>query len=169
MPITPFHIGPGILLKALLQGSFSLMVFGWSQILMDIQPVYVVLSNSTLLELHGFSHTYLGATLLAVLSALSGKYLSEYGLKKLELSTIEQPIKIVWGIAFLSAFLGTYSHVALDSIMHGDIQPYFPFEEGNHLFDIIDMEQLHKFCIYSGVAGGIIYYLVQLIAGNIKY
>jgi hypothetical protein len=169
MPFTLFHIGPGILLKALLQGSFSLMVFGWAQIVMDIQPLYVMLSNTTRLQLHGFSHTYLGATLLAVLSALSGKYLSEFGLKVLGLSSITQPIKIVWGIAFFSAFLGTYSHVALDSIMHSDIQPYFPFATGNDLLGIIDMEQLHKFCIYSGVAGGIIYYLVQLIADNIKY
>jgi hypothetical protein len=28
MPFTPFHMGPGILFKALLQGSFSLMVLG---------------------------------------------------------------------------------------------------------------------------------------------
>ena len=28
MPFTPLHMGPGLLVKALLQGSFSLMVFG---------------------------------------------------------------------------------------------------------------------------------------------
>ncbi len=163
MPFTPLHIGPGILLKALLQGSFSLMVFGWAQIVMDMQPLYVLVTNTRRIELHGFSHTYLGATLLAVLSALSGKYLSEFGLRLLGLSTIKQPIKIVWRIAFFSAFLGTYSHVVLDSIMHGDIQPYYPFASGNHLLDIIDVELLHEFCIYSGVVGGIIYYIVQLV------
>jgi hypothetical protein len=163
MPFTPLHIGPGILLKALLQGSFSLMVFGWAQIVMDIQPLYVILSNNRHLELHGFSHTYLGATLLAVLSALSGKYLSEFGLKLLGISTLAQPIKIVWGIAFFSAFLGTYSHVVLDSIMHSDIQPYYPFASGNHLLAIIDMDLLHELCIYSGVVGAVIYGIVQLI------
>lgn len=166
MPFTPLHMGPGILLKALLQGSFSLMVFGWAQILMDIQPLYVMISDTRHLELHGFSHTYLGATLLAILSALSGKYLSEFGLKLLGLSTIAQPIKIVWGIAFFSAFLGTYSHVVLDSIMHSDIQPYYPFAVGNQLLNIIDMEQLHTLCIYSGIVGGVIYYIGQLIAGK---
>jgi hypothetical protein len=156
-------MGPGILIKALLQGSFSLMVFGWAQIVMDIQPLYVLLSNNRRLELHGFSHTYLGATLLAILSALSGKYLSEVGLKLLRLSTQTQPIKIVWGIAFFSAFIGTYSHVVLDSIMHSDIQPYYPFASGNHLLGMIDMERLHKLCIDSGVVGGVIYYIVQLV------
>jgi hypothetical protein len=166
MPFTPLHMGPGILLKALLQGSFSLMVFGWAQIVMDIQPLYVLLSDSRHLELHGFSHTYLGASLLAVLSALSGKHLSEFGLKLLGLSSLAQPIKIVWGIAFFSAFLGTYSHVVLDSIMHADIKPYYPFATGSHLFDIIDTEQLHKLCIYSGVVGGVLYYIVQLVTGT---
>ncbi len=41
MPFTPVHMGPGILIKALLQSSFSLMVFGWTQIIMDIQPLIV--------------------------------------------------------------------------------------------------------------------------------
>ncbi len=166
MPFTPLHLGPGILLKAILQGSFSLMVFGWAQIVMDIQPLYVIISNTRHLELHGFSHTYLGATLLAILSALSGKYLSEFGLKLLGLSTINQPIKIVWWIAFFSAFIGTYSHVVLDSIMHSDIQPYFPFADGNHLLDIIDSGLLHEFCIYSGLVGGVIYYIGQMITGK---
>ena len=79
MPFTPLHMGPGILIKALLQGSFSLMVFGWAQIVMDIQPLFVLVTGEG--HLHGFSHTYIGATLLAILSALSGKYLSEIGLK----------------------------------------------------------------------------------------
>ena len=73
MPFTPFHMGPGLLFKAFLQGSFSLMVFGWAQIVMDIQPLLVLLTGQG--HLHGFSHTYIGATLLGIVSALSGKYL----------------------------------------------------------------------------------------------
>ena len=75
MPFTPLHMGPGLLIKAILQGSFSLMVFGWTQIIMDIQPLVVILTGSG--HLHGFSHTYMGATLLATFSAISGKYLSD--------------------------------------------------------------------------------------------
>ncbi len=51
MPFTPFHMGPGIVVKALLQGSFSLMVFGWAQIVMDIQPLFVLISGEG--HLHG--------------------------------------------------------------------------------------------------------------------
>ena len=75
VPFTPFHMGPGILLKAVLQGSFSLMVFGWAQIIMDVQPLIVLLSGEG--HLHGFTHTYLGATLIGAVSAITGKHAAE--------------------------------------------------------------------------------------------
>ena len=161
MPFTPFHMGPGILVKAILQGSFSLMVFGWAQIVMDIQPLFVLITGNG--QLHGFSHTYIGATLLAVFSALSGKYLSEIGLKLLGISKKGNRIKIRWWISFLSAFTGTYSHVALDSIMHSDVEPYYPLPKENGLLALINVHQLHQLCIYSAMVGAIIYYSVQYV------
>ena len=29
-------------------------------------------------------------------------------------------------MVFISAFIGTFSHVFLDSIMHSDVEPFFP-------------------------------------------
>jgi len=152
-------MGPGIFIKAILQGSFSLMVFGWAQIIMDIQPLVVLISGEG--HLHGFSHTYIGATLLAIFSALSGKYLSELGLIILGVAKKENPIKIVWWIVFLSAFIGTYSHVILDSIMHSDIEPFYPFSSNNQLLGLMSIEQLHKFCLYGGLFGASIYFMLQ--------
>ena len=161
MPFTPLHMGPGILIKALLQGSFSLMVFGWAQIVMDIQPLFVLVTGEG--HLHGFSHTYIGATLLAILSALSGKYLSEIGLKILELSDKLNPVNIAWWVAFVSAFIGTYSHVVLDSIMHGDVEPFYPLSQANSLHGLITIGELHQFCVFSALVGAIIYYSVLYV------
>lgn len=155
MPFTPFHMGPGIFIKALLQSSFSLMVFGWAQIVMDIQPLIVLISGEG--HLHGFSHTYIGATLLAIFSALSGKYLSEIGLYILYVNNQWQ-IKISWWVAFLSAFIGTFSHVTLDSIMHSDVEPFYPFNVNNNLLGIISVADLHKLCMYSAFIGSILYF-----------
>jgi len=152
-------MGPGILIKALLQGSFSLMVFGWSQIVMDIQPLFVLITGDG--HLHGFSHTYVGATLLAIFSALSGKYLSEFGLRILGVSKKENPVKISWRVSFISAFIGTYTHVVLDSIMHGDLKPYYPLSQENGLLGFISVSQLHQLCLYSAAVGAVIYYSVQ--------
>ncbi len=161
MPFTPFHMGPGILIKALLQGSFSLMVFGWAQIVMDIQPLIVLLTGEG--HLHGFSHTYLGATLLAVFSALSGKYLSEFCLLILGISKKSNPVKIAWWVVFISAFIGTFSHVLLDSIMHSDLQPFYPISLQNKFLGILNYDQIHKLCLYSGIFGAGIYFLMQFM------
>ena len=161
MPFTPYHMGPGIFIKALLQGSFSLMVFGWAQIMMDIQPLIVLLTGKG--QLHGFSHTYLGASLLAILTALTGKYLSELGLRIFGISKQDNPIIIAWWVVFLSAFIGTFSHVLLDSIMHGDVQPFYPFDIPNQLLYFISVNNLHKFCLYSGLLGSGIYFLIQYL------
>lgn len=158
MPFTPFHMGPGIVVKALLQGSFSLMVFGWAQIVMDIQPLIVMLTGNG--HLHGFSHTYTGATLLAVFAALSGKYLSEVGLFVFGLNRQWQ-VKIAWWVSFLSAFIGTFSHVLLDSIMHSDVEPFYPFVTSNSFLGLISVQALHKVCLYSALAGGILYFAIS--------
>lgn len=158
MPFTPFHMGPGILVKALMQGSFSLMVFGWTQIVMDIQPLIVLISGEG--HLHGFSHTYIGATLLAVVSALSGKYLSQIGLWILKI-TPSITTNIPWWVAFLSAFIGSYSHVLLDSVMHSDVQPFYPITLNNMFLGAVSVSVLHKVCLYSGLVGAGIYYLIQ--------
>jgi membrane-bound metal-dependent hydrolase YbcI (DUF457 family) len=159
MPFTPLHMGIGIFTKAILQGSFSLMVFGWAQIIMDIQPLIVLLSGKG--DLHGFSHTYIGAILLAIFSAVTGKYLSELGLLIIGISKRSNPIRMTWLIVFLSAFIGTFSHVLLDSLMHSDVQPFYPISLKNHFLGILSWEQIHKLCLYSGLIGTGIYYWVQ--------
>lgn len=159
MPFTPIHMGPGILIKSLLQTSFSLMVFGWTQIVMDIQPLIVLISGEG--HLHGFTHTYVGATLIALFSALTGKYLSEFGLKMFRITKNNASISIAWWVVFLSAFIGSFSHVLLDSIMHADVEPFFPFTLDNQFLGIISVPMLHKVCLYSGLVGAPIYFGVN--------
>ncbi|MBV1920420.1 MAG: hydrolase [Pseudomonadales bacterium] len=168
MPFTVIHMGPGILIKALLQSSFSLMVFGWTQIVMDIQPLVVMFTGEG--HLHGFTHTYVGATLLAIFSACTGKYLSEIGLKILGL-TENSSVTILWWVSFLSAFVGSVSHVFLDSIMHTDVEPFYPLTLVNSFHGLISISALHKICMYSGFVGAVIYYVVNYYtsAGGKEY
>ena len=158
MPFTPIHMGPGILVKAILQSSFSLMVFGWTQIVMDIQPLIVMITGKG--HLHGFTHTYIGAILIAVISALTGKHLSVFGLKILGMAK-GKPITIKWWVAFLSAFIGSFSHVLLDSIMHTDVEPFYPITLINIFHGFVSIGALHKFCLYSGLGGAATYYMVS--------
>jgi membrane-bound metal-dependent hydrolase YbcI (DUF457 family) len=163
MPFTPFHMGPGIAIKAILGSSFSLMIFGWTQIVMDVQPLIAMISGEG--KLHGFTHTYIGATLIALFSAISGKQLSEFGLRLFAVP-VQNSGKIFWWVSFLSAFIGSFSHVLLDSIMHGDVEPFYPFNQSNGLHNFISVAALHKLCLYSGLVGAIIYCLIALRQGK---
>lgn len=149
MPFTPLQMGPAILLKALRPRSFSLMVFGWTQILMDLQPLFVMLSGRG--ELHGASHTWFGALLLGLLAAPSGKYLGTFGLVLLGL---RGQLPITWRVAWISACIGSASHLLLDSIVHADMQPLAPFATGNVLLGLISWEAMTWLCLTCAVLGG---------------
>ncbi|MGH1461127.1 MAG: metal-dependent hydrolase [Neptuniibacter sp.] len=125
---------------------------------MDIQPLFVLITGEG--HLHGFSHTYIGASLLAILAALSGKYLSQLGLKLLKISA-PRAANIPWWVVFTSAFIGSYSHVFLDSIMHYDVQPFFPIYLSNSFLGMVSVSTLHKICLYSGLIGAAIYYYLN--------
>jgi hypothetical protein len=102
MPFTPIHMGAGLLIKPLMLRGFSLMVFGWSQIAMDIQPLVNMILG--IYPIHGISHTYIGATLIAIFCGYTGKYLGEFGLKLIK---EESYLPISFKVAFTSAFVGT--------------------------------------------------------------
>lgn len=159
MPFTPLHMGPGLLIKALLQTSFSLMIFGWTQILMDLQPLIVMITGQG--HLHGFSHTLIGALLIAALAVITGvglcnRLLRGYG-------GAEQGLRIGWPVATLSALIGSGSHVLLDAIMHADLQPWAPMNVDNPLLGWISVTTLHRFCLYGGLAGALLYALVHRV------
>jgi hypothetical protein len=55
--------------------------------------------------------------------------------------------------AWTGALLGAWSHVALDSIMHPDMDPLWPFAPGNGLLGILSLDALHLLCVGLGVLG----------------
>lgn len=163
IPLTPYHLGPGLLMKAILRGAFSLMVFGWTQALMDLQPLIVLISGRG--ELHGFTHTYLGATLIGLVAAVSGKPLFEWILSAAAPSA-RRPVSISWRTALISAALGSYSHVILDSVMHPDVHPLAPMSSSNPLPGLVSLPVLHDALIYSGVAGIALYLVVSILVSR---
>ncbi len=163
MPFTPYHLGPGILAKALLRGSFSLVIFGWTQILMDLQPLIVLLTGRG--ELHGFTHTYLGATLIALFAALTGKLIIDRAGAALAPQE-RKPVLMPWWIALLSAFIGSLSHVALDSILYPYMQPLGPVSPANHLLGLVPECMLHDTLIYSGLIGTALYVVGTVVVSR---
>jgi hypothetical protein len=168
MPFTPFHMGPGLAIKALSGRHFSLMVFGFSQVAIDIEPLVRIIRGDALL--HGLTHTYAGASLIALMSVIAGRPVCQFFLNHWSpdrsstfWTWLRGPRAISWPAAIAGAFAGTYSHVFLDSIMHSDMQPLAPLSGANGLLHVISVGGLHLLCMLGGVLGALLMLAVFLI------
>ena len=158
MPFTPLHLGPGLAIKALAGRHFSLLSFAVAQVAMDIEPLIGLLRGAEVL--HGASHTYAAAlaigAIVAVVSPAIRRLLlpvwnSELAFHRLEwFSAPPSPGAIP---VLAGAFVGTFSHVLLDSLMHADMSPLAPCVEGNSLLGALSYEALHQLCVASGLLG----------------
>jgi membrane-bound metal-dependent hydrolase YbcI (DUF457 family) len=158
MPFTPFHMGPGLVLKAIGGRHFSVLVFGIAQVAMDIEPLLGLLRGAPVL--HGWTHTLLGATLIGVPVALLGPFVCNPILRawNAELQTqgavwLASPPSITRLAALSGAFIGTWSHVLLDGVMHADLHPFAPWSQLQPWRGLIGIGELHGACIVSAVAG----------------
>jgi hypothetical protein len=171
MPFTPFHLGPGGMFKALGGRYFSFTVFGFSQVAMDIEVLVRMYREDAIL--HGFTHTYVGATLIGILSFLIGKPICE-GCLRLWNEAVSRrgsprfhiAPRISWLAALMGAMIGTYSHVFLDSFMNTDMRPLAPFSDANPLLGLISADYLYLLCVGLG---GLAAVLLLIISSWRKY
>lgn len=166
MPFTPFHMGPGLAIKVVGGRYFSVLVFGIAQVAMDIEPLIGMIRGADVR--HGWSHSYVGATAIGLLVMLLAPPLCRPMLRRWNrelqhhrLDWLRSPEAIGWLPASTAAFLGTYSHVVLDSVMHTDITPLSPWSTANALRGYISIDALHSACVISGLFGA----AAWLIAG----
>lgn len=158
MPITPFHLGPGALVKAAVPRHFSFTVFAFSQALIDLEPIGFFIFTGD--PVHPYLHTYLGATLIFLAGWWAGRPVGEWALRVW--NAWLSPSQAIWlayepristKAAGTGAFLGAYSHVAIDSIMHGDMEPFAPFSNATPWHLMTSLETLHIACIAAGIIG----------------
>ena len=152
MPFTPLHLGPGAFFKGIGGDKFSFMVFGGSQVLMDLEPGYRMIMEDTVI--HGPSHTLAGATLIGAIATLSGKPISTFALRHIN---FPRP-GITWSAAAAGAFAGTYSHIFFDAIMHADMLPWVPLAKSNGLLGLVSIDTLHITCVALGAIGALLYF-----------
>jgi len=158
MPITPLHLGPGAVIKAVTGSHFSLAVFAFSQISMDIEVFSRVVLGVT--KIHGFTNTIVGASAALIPSIVLGKPLCEWYLKwwnrnldprqKQLLSVSEY---VPWSAAVLGGVIGVYSHWFFDALMYPDAETLWPFEVGNRFFAGVAIEDLNQLYIATLVVG----------------
>jgi hypothetical protein len=129
-------MGPAMIVKAITPHRFSIVVFGVVQVLIDLEVLWNIVHHND--RLHTFFHTYLGASIIALLTIPLGKILSGWT-KRIWNIVMERsyrhdmtvPEYTSWTATILGATIGAYSHVLFDSLYHSDIQPFLPWSDSN--------------------------------------
>ena len=143
MPVTPFHFGPGLLLKGLAPRSISLSAFVLANVVIDAESVVNLLMGRA--PVHASLHTVVGSVLVGV---MSGVVVTWFGRVRNARSA-----ETAAGPALAGGVLGGLGQSLLDAIMHVDLRPFLPLSEVNPLLRAMDLGTLHAACVGAGVLG----------------
>ena len=151
MPFTPFHLGPALFFGIVFFRYLNLPAFLIANVIVDIEP-FVVLLFGLDYPLHGFFHSFLGGSLVALVLYLVMVRMYPYVIGVMDIFYVGQEMsrkKIM-----LSCFSGVYLHIILDSFIYADIMPFFPFG-------------VNPFYMLGGIGGSHIYLscVLMLVAG----
>ena len=158
MPFTPLHMGPGMLVKAAMPRHFSIVVFGLTQIALDLEVAWHLARHEY--PFHTFWHTYLGATIIAAILTVVGKPASQW-IKtawnhiatRCRDADLSVSIPTTWVASIAGAVFGAYSHILLDSLFHPDIEPLQPWSATNRLRGVVNPNGVEAVCLVLGIAG----------------
>ncbi len=154
MPFTPFHFGPALLVKSF-KRKFSFTIFVFSQVIMDLEPLYFMVRHDW--PAHRLFHTFLGCNIPVITTILMGKPVCEILLRIWNsLTSSHLETRISWKAAAISAAIGAYSHVLLDGLMHRDMHPFRPFSE-QVLTGFVAGQTVMWFCVICAFATLVIF------------
>ena len=130
-----------------------------ASIIVDIEP-FLVLALNLDYPLHGFFHSLLGGTLVAIPLALTMLKIRDKISPLLSFFKLEQNVS--FRTILVASFSGIYIHILLDSRIYTDIQPFYPSNYNPLLTTgILAGLDSYTICIWS-FFGAIIIYTVRL-------
>ena len=151
MPATPFHFGPGLLIKAAAPRQFSMAAYSLTQVAIDIESGYYMLHNEY--PVHREMHTIAIGGLIGL---LCGLLVSRFG------AWLARPRDVVGealaaeyrlSIAVMSGIFGGVLHSVLDALMYADVRPFQPLSAANPLYGLVSVRMVYLFCIVTGLVG----------------
>lgn len=155
MPFTPFHFGPGLLLKGAAPERLSWSAFVAAQVVIDCETLYHILRRDY--PLHRELHTFAGAGTAGL--AAAGALLVLRGLLPRGRLAPALAAELSTAPVVLGGLLGGLTHPVLDGLMHADVRPFLPWSEANPLLGLMDLDLLHLGCLAAGLAGAALVWL----------
>lgn len=148
MPFTPYHFGPGLLLKGAAPRRVSLAAFAATQVAVDLEPLYFMVRGE--FPVHRVLHTVWGggAVGLAVGFALWAIARSRAGdLPPAVRAEVERSPAVLGGL------IGGASHAVFDGLMHRDVRALRPWMEAQWVLEPGGIAALHVACVIAGALG----------------
>lgn len=155
MPLTPFHLGPALLVALLAYRRLDLPTLLVGSAIIDVRALLVIIGFAGG-PVHGILTTFPGATAVAAVTAGVAALIRPRLGPLLAAARLEQdysPGRILAG-----ALAGTWSHVALDAILYGDVRPFAPLD-GNPFLNLLPPPTVYALCVVCGIAGLALYAL----------
>lgn len=155
MPFTPFHLGPSSWIGLILFKFLDFPSFLLASVVVDIEP-FAVMFFGLQYPLHGFFHSFVGGSIVAMLTALTMYFLRNVVRKFTTIFRLEQKSsfkKILW-----TSFFGVYFHIFLDAPLYTDIRPFYP-SVSNPLFGLFSSSQIYFFCSVSFLIAIVVYFI----------
>jgi len=162
MPFTPFHLGPGLFVAMLLFPLIDVVVILIASVIVDVEPAYYLFTHGYVY--HGFLHSFVGCSIVAVMLSLIAYPLRRVYLKILETFGLRQ--KTSFRKILISSLVGTNLHVLLDGFLYPEMNPFYPIS-GNPLLNMLSEATVYPICIITFILGATIY-VARLIKSESK-
>jgi len=159
VPFTPFHLGPALLFGLSLSAVFDLPTLLVASVIPDVEPFYVMYFDFSGYPLHGFFHSYLGSSILAVLVAVVVYPLRNLFSRIMAVFRISQ--KSSFKKILFTSFVGVYSHVFLDSFLYEEMSPFTRCKailSSTYYPPTAVTALIYGFCSITGLLGVLLYF-----------
>lgn len=150
MPFTLYHFGPSSFIGLTFRRWLDVPVFVLANVMVDIEVLFTIEYPR-----HPYAHTLLIGTGVGIAWALAARFIFKYELMYL-MRFLRLAYEPKFGKMLISAILGVWLHVLIDSIYHYDVRPFWP-GEARPFFNIIDQSHAENVCLAFGIAAIIPY------------
>jgi len=143
MPLTPYHVGPALLVALLLYPLLDIPAFLVASLTLDFEPLLWLLDLLPW-SMHGRFHSLTLSIIVGVPVAGLFILLRRYGKKiRLPAAFAQEPST---KLTIVSSVAGVWGHVLLDAFVHNDINLLWPIQ-WNPLFQALDYSTVVIFSI----------------------
>lgn len=165
MPLTPYHLGPGLMIGLLFLNFIDFPTFLIASIIVDIEPFIVLFFNLDY-PLHGFFHSFLGGTIIALLLTVVMSKIRKYFSPLMSFFKLEQDVS--FKKILVASLSGIYIHILFDSPIYTDILPFFPLDF-NPFYRSTSLPGLLEttICVWCFM-GAFIIYIIRLYQYKVK-